>query len=82
MCPLPMLSSKALTAVEVLATGVGAKTAAEPVRVAMMADFMMEWRWAGRSAAAEGCGDVVVRDGMNESAWPDRQPPASVLTRT
>ena len=76
------MSSKALTAVEVLATGEGAKVAAEPMRMALMADSMMEWRWAARSKAAEGCSSVAIRDGMNESAWFDCQPLASMLTRT
>ena len=35
------LPSKALTAVVVLATGAGAKAAAEPMMVAMIADFIL-----------------------------------------
>ena len=35
------LPSKALTAEVVLATGAGAKAAAEPIRAAMIADFML-----------------------------------------
>ena len=30
-----------------------------------------------RSAAAEGRGSVALRDGINDSAWIDRQPPGS-----
>jgi hypothetical protein len=38
----PSSSSKARTAEEVLATGAGAKAAAEPMRAAMIADFMLD----------------------------------------
>ncbi len=38
----PSSSSKALRAVAALPVGAGAKAAAEPIRAAMMADFMLE----------------------------------------